>query len=181
MLGFLFRSCYNDGKYEGASMKKNQLNISLAVGFISMSCATSLFLSQNSFADDIVTDVAVDVPAACTIAGTVDTPHTREMESGTYREDIGTTTFKVICNDNSGFSVYAVGYSNEKIGNNKMLATVSGELAPSFDIVTGTASSGSTSKRKEASGLCVCIIWGILSGCAEAGRINNTFSKTPLF
>ncbi|MBR2544326.1 hypothetical protein IKF04_03450 [Candidatus Saccharibacteria bacterium] len=126
-------------------MKKNQLNINLVVGFISVSCATSLFLSQNSFADDIVTDVAVDVPAACTIAGTVDTPHTREMESGTYREDIGTTTFKVICNDNSGFSVYAVGYSNEKIGNNKMLATVSGELAPSFDIVTGTASSGNTS------------------------------------
>ncbi len=126
-------------------MKKNQLNISLVVGFISVSCTASLFLSRDSFADDIVTDVAVDVPAACTIAGTVDTPHTREMESGTYREDIGTTTFKVICNDNSGFSVYAVGYSNEKIGNNKMLATVSGELAPSFDIVTGTASSGSTS------------------------------------
>ena len=126
-------------------MKKNQLNISLVVGFISVSCAAPLFLSRNSFADGIVTDVAVDVPAACTIAGTVDTPHTREMESGTYREDIGTTTFKVICNDNSGFSVYAVGYSNEKIGNNKMLATVSGELAPSFDIVTGTASSGSTS------------------------------------
>ena len=142
---FLFRSCYNDGKYEGASMKKNQLNISFVVGFISVSCVASLFLCQDSFADDIVTDVAVDVPAACTIAGTVDTPHTREMESGTYREDIGTTTFKVICNDNSGFSVYAVGYSNEKIGNNKMLATVSGELAPSFDIVTGTASSGSTS------------------------------------
>ena len=142
---FLFRSCYNDGKYEGASMKKNQLNISLVVGFISVSCTASLFLCQDSFADDIVTDVAVDVPAACTIAGEVDTPHTREMEGGTYREDIGTTTFKVICNDNSGFSVYAVGYSNEKIGNNKMLATVSGELAPSFDIVTGTASSGSTS------------------------------------
>ena len=126
-------------------MKKNQLKISLVVGFISVSCTASLFLCQDSFADDIVTDVAIDVPAACTIAGTVDTPHTREMESGTYREDIGTTTFKVICNDNSGFSVYAVGYSNEKIGNNKMLATVSGELALSFDIVTGTASSGSTS------------------------------------
>ena len=126
-------------------MKKNQLKISLVVGFISVSCTASLFLCQDSFADDIVTDVAVDVPAACTIAGTVDTPHTREMESGIYREDIGTTTFKVICNDNSGFSVYAVGYSNEKIGNNKMLATVSGELAPSFDIVTGTASSGSIS------------------------------------
>lgn len=41
--------------------------------------------------------------------------------------------------------MYAVGYANDELGNNKLLANINGTLVPSYDILTGTATSGDTS------------------------------------
>ena len=106
------------------------------------------FVLSGSFvsADDSYNaDVSLTIPVACTMTGTVDTPHTANIEAGTYTADIGTTTLKTVCNDGNGFSIYAIGYSGLEYGNNKMLATVGGVLTPSYDIATGTATSGDTS------------------------------------
>ena len=105
------------------------------------------FLSSSyvSADDSYNADVSLTIPVACTMTGTVDTPHTANVDAGTYVADIGTTTLKTVCNDGNGFSIYAIGYSGLEYGNNKMLATVGGTLAPSYDIATGTATSGDTS------------------------------------
>ena len=127
-------------------MKKLEYNYLLVWGLmvITISCGFVLVGSYVS-ADDIIDDVAINIPVACTMTGTINTPHTANVESGTYVADIGTTTLKAVCNDANGFSIYAIGYSNQEYGNNKMLATVGGTLAPTYDIATGTAQNGNTS------------------------------------
>ena len=117
------------------------------VGFLSLVCCLAGFLNGRTIhADMQATALAsVNVSAACTLTGMVDTPHTATIPAGTYRADIGITTFRVFCNDGNGYSIYAIGYSNEEYGNTKLLATIGGVLAPNYDIVTGTATSGETS------------------------------------
>ena len=75
----------------------------------------------------------------------VNEPHIASINNGTYKENIGTTTFDLFCNDGEGFSVYAVGYSNEEKGNTNLFATVGGTLSPTFNISTGVATSGDVS------------------------------------
>ena len=100
---------------------------------------------SNGYATTSTATASVTVAAACTMSSVIDTAHNTTISNGTYKEDIGKTTLKVVCNDNSGFSVYAVGYSGDEYGNNKLLANVGGVLNPTNDIVTGTATSGNTS------------------------------------
>ena len=123
---------------------KKQIITILGLLFLTL-CSGTILASHVVSADDIIDDVAISIPVACTMTGTINTPHTANVESGTYVADIGTTTLKAVCNDANGFSIYAIGYSNQEYGNNKMLATVGGTLAPTYDIATGTAQNGNTS------------------------------------
>ena len=67
--------------------------------------------------------------------------HTATIENGTYRGDdvngigIGETTLKAYCNDTSGFSIYAIGYTNEEYGNTVLKSTTLGDT---YNIITGT-------------------------------------------
>ena len=133
----------------GLMEKKNRI---LPIGrlsfvFLIFSLISGFLLGANdSLADNTATiDLSIGVPMACTMAGDVASNHTAEIENGIYRTGIGVTTFRVICNDHAGFSVYAIGFSDDTMGNNNLVARVGGELSPSNDIVTGTASSGNTS------------------------------------
>ena len=108
---------------------------------------TSLFgimLSSNyvSADDSIIDDVAISVPVSCTMLGTGTGSHNTEIPNGTYRADIGTTTLKVYCNDSSGFSIYAIGFTGEQYSgdNTKLIGANSNQM-----ISTGTAESGNTS------------------------------------
>ena len=123
---------------------KKQIITTQGLLFLTL-CSGFVLASHVVSADDIIDDVAISIPVACTMTGTINTPHTANVESGTYVADIGTTTLKAVCNDANGFSIYAIGYSNQEYGNNKMLATVGGTLAPTYDIATGTAQNGNTS------------------------------------
>ena len=116
----------------------------LPAGLISITLASSILL-LNSNVKAETANASVIVPSACTLSNVIDTPHSAEINNNTYRTDIGTTTFNIICNDSEGFSLYAIGYSNQELGNTKLLATIGGALTPLKDIVTGTATSGSTS------------------------------------
>lgn len=132
-----------------------------------------ILASTKAKADDsIVSNVSITVPVSCNLNSTVDTPHAATINPGTMQENIGTTTFKVFCNDNNGFSVYANGYSGEENGNTKMLATVNNVLSPTDDIVTGTATSGSTSnwamKLTKVAGLYEPTILSDTNGSYEA-------------
>ena len=128
-------------------MKKLESRFLLVGGLmlLTFGCGVVLSGSYVSADDSYNADVSLTIPVACTMTGTLDTPHTANVNAGTYVADIGTTTLKTVCNDGNGFSIYAIGYSGLEYGNNKMLATVGGTLAPTYDIATGTATSGDTS------------------------------------
>ena len=115
----------------------------IAFGTIAVSSLFLLAGANGAFAaTSAVDEVTITVPASCSLTNTVGSLHTATIETGVYQDDIGETTFKVFCNDNEGFSVYAVGYTNDEFGNTTMKP---GTLAVSNAIATGTATSGSTS------------------------------------
>ena len=86
---------------------------------------------------------SVIVGAACTMTATVNTAHTAEVPPGSSQQDIGSTTLQTICNDASGFAIYAIGYSNNEYGNTKMIQTSASSTPAEFN--TGTNTSGNSS------------------------------------
>lgn len=69
----------------------------------------------------------------CTLSAT-NLQHDATMLNGQYKNDIGSANIKAVCDDNSGFSIYAVGFTNDEFGNNKMQ---SDSLDPARAINTG--------------------------------------------
>ena len=96
--------------------------------------------SPNANAEDVVDDVSVTVPISCTLSGT-SLSQTATISGGTYTSDIGTANIKALCNDSAGFAVYAIGYTNDSYGNNKLHSAALGD---SFDISTGKYIEGTT-------------------------------------
>jgi len=99
--------------------------------------------------DTSVSTATITVPVACSMIGVVDTPHTAEIPngidsrgSGYYPDGIGQTTLKAYCNDSEGFSIYAVGYSDDTIGNTYLRDATLGQ---DEDIQTSTTFSGTDS------------------------------------
>ena len=116
-------------------------------GLISFSILISLALisSPVNANDTVVDKVNITVPMSCSFSDEVistDTPHTKTMQNNDYQSEIGTTTFKTYCNDLSGYSVYAIGYSNDEYGNTLMKHNSDSNN----DFNTGTATSGNTSE-----------------------------------
>ena len=109
-----------------------------------MTSLSGIILSSNyvSADDSIIDDVAISVPISCTMMGTGTNTHNDEVLNGTYKANIGTTTLKVYCNDSSGFSIYAIGFTGEQYSgdNTKLIGVNSNQM-----ISTGTAESGNTS------------------------------------
>ncbi|MBR0431158.1 hypothetical protein IJJ05_02630 [Candidatus Saccharibacteria bacterium] len=99
-------------------------------------------------ADTTVTATAsVTVADACTVSGIVNTPHTGTVPNGIYSgsnsyypNGIGKTTLKVVCNDSSGYAIYAVGYTNNTYGTTTLNGINTGQT-----IATGTAINGANS------------------------------------
>ncbi len=116
----------------------------ISLGLVGMSLLFGYFLLSNpSFAEDSDEDyVSITIPVACTMTGTGMNSHNATIPSNTYQTDIGTTTLKAYCNDTDGFSIYAVGYTDETEGKNVL---TNASLGSTSDILTGTALSGDTS------------------------------------
>ena len=125
-----------------------KITLCIAIVFASLITLSLAYLGANSVHADVTVSAkaSVIVSSACSFSSTVNSAHSATIPAGTYQSEIGTTTFNVLCNDGAGFSIYAIGYSDYEIGNTKLLANVNGSLAPTYDITTGTATSGSTSK-----------------------------------
>ena len=116
------------------------VGITFCLGAILSSHIVSAEGSNTS--TDIVDQINITVPVSCTMSGTGQNTHNAEINNGQYNSNIGTTTLKAFCNDNEGFSIYAVGYTNNEIGKNVLTSST---LGPTHDIITGTAISGNTS------------------------------------
>ena len=125
-------------------MKNKHILIPLMLLNVTFFIGSFLMSSYVSADDSVVDNVAVTVPASCTISGTGMTSHNATIPNGTYQADIGTTTLKALCNDTDGFAIFATGYKGNTIGetnSNKLVGTTN----PSTTISTGTATSGNTS------------------------------------
>ena len=119
-------------------------NIAL-IGLVGTTILSGALLTLPSVsADDVVDTITITVPSSCSMSSTIDTgnEHTAEINNGQYNSAIGETTIKAFCNDNEGFAIYAIGYTDNELGKNVL---TSSELGATHDIVTGTAISGNTS------------------------------------
>ena len=110
------------------------------VGILAL--ATTIYAVPTSATDstDVVDQINITVPVSCTLTGT-NLLHTTTIQNNQYKTDIGSATIKATCNDTNGLAIYAIGYTNEEDGNNKMHSST---LDSSNDIVTGKYVSGTT-------------------------------------
>ena len=127
-------------------MHKNKVLIA-PLGLVGITILSGVFLmSSYSYATsdntDAVDDVSITVPVSCSMEGTGMNSHNANIVNGTYQADIGSTTLKAFCNDEEGFAIYAIGFTDSEYG--KTVLTNS-TLGSTYDIATGTATSGSTS------------------------------------
>ena len=119
-------------------------NIALG-GLVGLTAIAGTGLASNvvSADDSVVDDVAFTVPVSCTMTGAGQNSHNANVTNGTYEDDIGTTTLKVLCNDSEGFSIYAIGFTGDQYTGEDHTKLIG--VANNQKIATGTATSGSAS------------------------------------
>ncbi len=121
-------------------MKTNSVKV--VVGSLALTTALSgvILTLPSSFAD-VIDQIEITVPVSCSMAGSGS--HTKEISNGNTENNIGTTTIKTTCNDNSGYAIYAIGYTNDEYGNTVLTNST---LGSTHDIVTSsTITSGISS------------------------------------
>ena len=123
-------------------IKQNQI---FTGGLVSTTVLSALFLSFPSvFADTGFVDViTIDVPVSCSLSATGANSHVDTVQNGSTGNDIGTTNIKVTCNDNTGYALYAIGYTNDEYGYNKLHSAALGtsnDIITSATVTTGTSS-----------------------------------------
>ena len=152
----------------------------VTAGLVGVTTATGLILTSTSVsADDVVDNVAITVPISCTMSGTGMNTHTKEVVNGTYEANIGTTTMKVLCNDNSGFSIYATGFTNETIGETNSNKLVGTNASGNATIDTGLAQSGNTSNwaMKLATNSSATYPITLTNGYGSYSNVPDTYTK----
>ena len=119
---------------------RNTLLVGIPLVIISAIILSSLHISATGSGSS--TDaLSFNISSSCTLSSVVDRNHNAELINGIYVDGIGQTTITTLCNDGNGYSIYANGYSNNEEGNNKLVNTENS----SFNIISGTAQSGTTS------------------------------------
>ena len=98
--------------------------MSFCIGLLSLNLISGVVLASSFVSatdDEVVDSVRLTVPIACTMTGT-GTTHTATLNPGTYSGEsgseyengIGKTTLTAICNDDNGFAIYAIGFTENK-------------------------------------------------------------------
>ncbi|MBR0467387.1 hypothetical protein IJJ53_00505 [Candidatus Saccharibacteria bacterium] len=115
------------------------LPLVLVSGFVlsHLSFSSSATSGSGSSADSL----NISISSSCTLGSVVNNAHNTEVFNGNYKDNIGKTTITTLCNDNNGYAIYAIGYTNNEEGNNKLINSSS----PQNSIGTGLATSGLTS------------------------------------
>ena len=161
-------------------VKTNMKHQYLAVSLLSLGSIVSglVLASAKTTADQVVDRVAVSIPISCSILGDITSgeEHNAEIQNGIYQDDIGKTTLRVFCNDGEGFSIYAVGFTNNEYGNNKL---TSNTLGTSHDITTGTATSGNASNwaMKLSTDSTVTYPLTIVNGLDDYAEVPSSYIK----
>ena len=128
------------------------LVVASIIGVVSTTVALHYYTSSfpaSATDTDVVDEIGIEIPVSCTMSGTGTNSHTASIPNGiysgtytdpstntNYASGIGTTTIKAFCNDNQGFSIYAIGYTDNEEGKNVLTNQT---LGSTYDIITGTA------------------------------------------
>ena len=83
------------------------------------------------------------------MTATVNTAHSAAMLNGQELDGIGKTTIATNCNDPSGFAIYAVGYTNDVVGNTNLIGSNTGQV---ISTALGAASSNWAMKLTAVAG-----------------------------
>lgn len=110
--------------------------------FLMILSAMGLTLPRALADDGAVDNIEITVNISCSMTGTVTGGHTETMMNGETSQIGGTTTLKTVCNDNSGYAIYAIGYTDNEYG--KTVLT-DHSLDSSYDIVTSSTINSSIS------------------------------------
>ena len=116
--------CYNNHKQIRTyiTMKHTSKSSLYIISSLTITTIISgLILSSASVSadnDSVVDEINITVPVSCTLSGTGMNTHNAEINNGQYNSAIGETTLKTFCNDNEGFAIYAIGYTDNGDGKN---------------------------------------------------------------
>ena len=78
-------------------------------------------------------NVQLVLSTSCTVNAVVTSEHTVSLHGGQKDDNVGNTKLSAFCNDNNGYSIYAVGSSGDIDGNTDLINTVN----ESYNIHTG--------------------------------------------
>ena len=126
-------------------MFRSKILIGSLVAITSLSAfvlmSTTASADDEPYSETYTKSALIRVQSACTLSGAEATPHTKTINPGTYESNIGETVFSAVCNDAGGFAVYAIGYTDNTDGNNKLVHSTDSNTY----INTGLAESGNDS------------------------------------
>ena len=130
---------------------------------------------------------SVTVESTCSMTATIaqGDEHTATLVNGTYsggqtayQDGIGKTTIQTFCNDQGGYAIYAIGYTNNELGNNKMKGA---GIGSAYDIVTGTATSAGAQDvsnwAMKVSAVSGTYAPTILNGFSSFSAVPSTYTK----
>jgi hypothetical protein len=135
--------------------KKRSISVCLSAILLFLTCVSIVVLATPTvFASsshgpitprstDIVDEIEINVPVSCSMSATGNTSHNATVQNGATVSDIGTTNIKVICNDNSGYAIYAIGYTDDTYGKTVLTSSALGsthDIATATTVTTGTSS-----------------------------------------
>ncbi|MBQ6375890.1 hypothetical protein IJJ37_03110 [Candidatus Saccharibacteria bacterium] len=119
-----------------------------SLGLTSITAISALVLSSSiSSAASNIIPATIKVLEACSITasdngeGNIDNPF--EAIGGTYESSVKQSTLNLLCNDNNGYSLYAVGYSNNTEGNTDLIGATTGNTIPTGIVTDASISNWS--------------------------------------
>ena len=92
-------------------------------------------------------NISFTLSTSCTISGEVISAHTASLNGGQLVEDVGNTKMNAYCNDNNGYSIYAIGSSGDIDGNTDLISSIS----DSYNVKTGVYDSSTASSLTPSS------------------------------
>ena len=91
--------------------------------------------------------VYFSLDTSCTMSSELINPHTVNINGGQYKTNVGTTKLNTYCNDGNGYSIYAIGSSNNTDGNNYLINSENNN----YNISTGIYDSGTATVNTPSS------------------------------
>ena len=115
--------------------KRTNIILGGLVGTTVLSGAVLTMPQSHAEGRVVSSSASVTVSSTCSMTGTIQSgdEHTATIVNGGYELDIGKTTLKSFCNDESGYAIYAIGYTGNTDGQTMLRDST---LGSTYDITS---------------------------------------------